>query len=716
MRVHACECVFACVYTALPLRSTNGVNMDVRSSNVNSSYCNTNHLTTFSIFASPTGLQFLSAKDLVVLSAISRYLGWVSFSCLAMTVIVVLKFNTFLSNKRIAINTNLCFSLAMAQLVFLVGIENEAKYSVPLQCRLIAALLQYSLLTTFMWMLAEAVHFHCIIVTVYFTPIDQTKVYAAICYGVPLVIVGITAGWRWKQFGTTTACWLSTEYGTNFAFIVPCATIIVVNVVLLGRVWLALKESANFSRRHSRTGRVIQDLEFSSRVRRMLCYVPFIGVTWIAGFFAVDSKSSALHYVFTVLNLSQGVFLFFLNIVTPDSIRRRIRRSVSKKSISGRRSGSLRRASQSSFSLDSSSSGMPMARPPLQQPDLDLIGDEGVDSTVRERRGTNVSYCDLEGNPTSVSFADSTRVAVVSSGGPSERSTPPESSAPCSDDDDDDLFENAGPIPHAPSSLHQIVKRISMASLHVLHDRIQGTFSSTRLHRSYSRASTRDPDEDFAGKPRPPGKVTGKSPQLSEPRGKSTNWTKAGSSNDDGSDTIGAISAGRQRHLTLPAGLPTTSSPIQQQRPATSQHQRASPPAMLARCFTPDANEGTAEEEGESLVHGEFIRVTAADHDCDPPPYHTVAALTVPTACSHSSIPGHGPVTTATKSGIPGHAAVTMATHSGVPSRGVVNTTAHSALSMNDLNYSYASLNSPVSFVSGHNGGDTGSDNQLASQ
>ena len=147
MRVHACECVFACVYTALPLRSTNGVNMDVRSSNVNSSYCNTNHLTTFSIFASPTGLQFLvrymrhlptvscsavrlewnectehgenvsifvisgsiesvsistsvqhsivslqSAKDLVVLSAISRYLGWVSFSCLAMTVIVVLKF------------------------------------------------------------------------------------------------------------------------------------------------------------------------------------------------------------------------------------------------------------------------------------------------------------------------------------------------------------------------------------------------------------------------------------------------------------------------------------------------------------------------------------------------------------------------------------------------------------------------------------------------
>ena len=230
------------------------------------------------------------------------------------------------------------------------------------------------------------------------------------------------------------------------------------------------------------------------------------------------------------------------------------------------------------------------------------------------------------------------------------------------------------------------------------------------------KASTRDPDEDFAGKPRPPGKVTGKSPQLSEPRGKSTNWTKAGSSNDDGSDTIGAISAGRQRHLTLPAGLPTTSSPIQQQRPATSQHQRASPPAMLARCFTPDANEGTAEEEGESLVHGEFIRVTAADHDCDPPPYHTVAALTVPTACSHSSIPGHGPVTTATKSGIPGHAAVTMATHSGVPSRGVVNMTAHSALSMNDLNYSYASLNSPVSFVSGHNGGDTGSDNQLASQ
>ena len=64
-------------------------------------------------------------------------------------------------------------------------------------------------------------------------------------------------------------------------------------------------------------------------------------------------------------------------------------------------------------------------------------------------QGTNVSYCDLEGNPTSVSFADSTRVAVVSSGGPSERSTPPESSAPCSDDDDDDLFENAGPIPHA---------------------------------------------------------------------------------------------------------------------------------------------------------------------------------------------------------------------------------------------------------------------------
>ena len=91
------------------------------------------------------------------------------------------------------IHIHLCINLGIAQLIFVVSVDQSASDHVPIHCQVIAVLLHYFFLVSFMWMLMEGVVLYIILVRVF---ISNTKRYmiafTLTSYGLPLLYMGLT--------------------------------------------------------------------------------------------------------------------------------------------------------------------------------------------------------------------------------------------------------------------------------------------------------------------------------------------------------------------------------------------------------------------------------------------------------------------------------------------------------------------------------------------
>ena len=98
-----------------------------------------------------------------------------------------------LHNMRTFIHVNLCISLAIAQLIFVAGVNKSTNNPVPIHCQAIAVLLHYFFLVSFMWMLMEGVVLYVILVRVFVTNTRRyILAYTIASYGVPLLYMGLT--------------------------------------------------------------------------------------------------------------------------------------------------------------------------------------------------------------------------------------------------------------------------------------------------------------------------------------------------------------------------------------------------------------------------------------------------------------------------------------------------------------------------------------------
>ena len=90
------------------------------------------------------------------------------------------------------IHINLCISLGIAQLIFVAGVDQSASNHVPIHCQVIAVLLHYFFLVSFMWMLMEGVVLYIILIKVF---VSNTKRYVfaftIASYGIPLLYLGL---------------------------------------------------------------------------------------------------------------------------------------------------------------------------------------------------------------------------------------------------------------------------------------------------------------------------------------------------------------------------------------------------------------------------------------------------------------------------------------------------------------------------------------------
>uniref|UniRef100_A0A7N4PYI3 Adhesion G protein-coupled receptor L4 n=1 Tax=Sarcophilus harrisii TaxID=9305 RepID=A0A7N4PYI3_SARHA len=251
-------------------------------------------------------------KDYNILTRITQLGIIISLVCLAMCIFTFWFFSE-IQSTRTTIHKNLCCSLFLAELVFLVGINTNSN---KLFCSIIAGLLHYFFLAAFAWMCIEGIHLYLIVVGVIYNKGFLHKNFYIFGYLSPAVVVGFSAALGYRYYGTTKVCWLSTENNFIWSFIGPACLIILVNLLAFGVIiYKVFRHTAMLKPEVSCYENI------RSCARGALALLFLLGTTWIFGVLHVVHASVVTAYLFTICNAFQGMFIFIFLCVLSRKIQ-----------------------------------------------------------------------------------------------------------------------------------------------------------------------------------------------------------------------------------------------------------------------------------------------------------------------------------------------------------------------------------------------------------
>ncbi|XP_067277958.1 adhesion G protein-coupled receptor E5 [Pseudorasbora parva] len=269
---------------------------------VTSSYdqtvCSCNHLSSFAVL-----MALYDIGDVYELNLITWVGLPLSLVCLIIC-IVTFYFVRSIQSTRNTIHLHLCISLFIAYFVFLVGITRTEN---KVGCAVVAGVLHYFFLASFCWMCLEGVQLFRMVVLVFNTTLRHIYMIAA-GYGVPAVIVAISATVHASGYGTEGYCWLNIEDGFIWSFYGPVCAIIIVNVFFfLITIW---KLAEKFSSLNPDLNNLRKIKAFTVTAIAQLCV---LGITWVFGCFQFSKDTLAMSYIFTILSSLQGVLMFIMH-------------------------------------------------------------------------------------------------------------------------------------------------------------------------------------------------------------------------------------------------------------------------------------------------------------------------------------------------------------------------------------------------------------------
>ncbi|XP_067394697.1 adhesion G protein-coupled receptor L4 isoform X1 [Emydura macquarii macquarii] len=279
-------------------------------SNTTHTSCKCNHLTHFAVLMSSG--SSVGVTNYNILTRITQLGIIISLICLSMCIFTFWFFSE-IQSTRTTIHKNLCCSLFLAELIFLVGINmNNNK----LFCSITAGLLHYFLLAAFAWMCIEGIHLYLIVVGVIYNKGFLHKNFYIFGYVSPAVVVGISAALGYKYYGTTEVCWLSTKNNFIWSFIGPACLIILVNLLAFGVIiYKVFRHTAMLKPEVSCYENI------RSCARGALALLFLLGATWIFGVLHVVQGSVVTAYLFTIFNAFQGMFIFIFLCVLSRKIQ-----------------------------------------------------------------------------------------------------------------------------------------------------------------------------------------------------------------------------------------------------------------------------------------------------------------------------------------------------------------------------------------------------------
>ncbi|XP_042638691.1 adhesion G protein-coupled receptor E5 [Orycteropus afer afer] len=273
-----------------------------------STTCQCSHLSSFAVL-----MAHYKVED-PKLALITKVGLSLSLICLMLCILTFLLVRP-IQSSRTTVHLHLCICLFVGSAIFLAGIENEGG-QVGLRCRLVAGLLHYFFLAAFCWMSLEGLELYFLVVRVFQGQGLSTRWLCLIGYGVPGVIVGVSAAVNSQGYGRVPYCWLDPAGGFLWSFLGPVTFIVLCNaVVFVITVW---KLTQKFSE-------INPDMKKLKKARVLtitaVAQLFVLGCTWVFGLFLFDPHSWVLSYIFTILNCLQGLFLFLLHCLLNKKVR-----------------------------------------------------------------------------------------------------------------------------------------------------------------------------------------------------------------------------------------------------------------------------------------------------------------------------------------------------------------------------------------------------------
>lgn len=269
-------------------------------------------------------LMALSLEEDSVLSALSviTYVGLgLSLLCLFLAAVTFLLCQP-IQNTSTALHLQLSICLFLADLLFLTGINRTEP---KVLCSLIAGMLHYLYLASFMWMLLEGLYLFLTVRNLKVANYSSSgrfkkRFMYPVGYGIPAFIVAVSAITRHKNYGTHTHCWLSLHKAFIWSFLGPVAAIILINLVFYFQtIWILRSKLSSLNKEVS----TLQDTKIMTLKAIVQLFV--LGCSGGIGLFMViefeKTVKLIIAYLFTIINVLQGVLIFVVHCLLNRQVR-----------------------------------------------------------------------------------------------------------------------------------------------------------------------------------------------------------------------------------------------------------------------------------------------------------------------------------------------------------------------------------------------------------
>ncbi|XP_065788117.1 adhesion G protein-coupled receptor E3 [Muntiacus reevesi] len=275
--------------------------------------CNCTHLSSFAVL-----MAFHDQKEDPALTVIT-YVG-LSFSllCLLLAALTFLLCKA-IQNTSTSLHLQLSLCLFLAHLLFLTAIDRTEN---KVLCAVIAGALHYLYLASFTWMLLEGLHLFLTarnLTVVNYSSVNRFMKWLMfpVGYGVPAVIVAISAASRPHLYGTPERCWLHLDQKFIWAFLGPVCAIFCVNFVFFLMVFWILKRKLSSLNSEVSTIRNIKMLTVKATAQFFI-----LGCAWFLGILQVGPAARVMAYLFTIINSLQGFFIFLVYCLLSQQVQK----------------------------------------------------------------------------------------------------------------------------------------------------------------------------------------------------------------------------------------------------------------------------------------------------------------------------------------------------------------------------------------------------------
>ncbi|PNJ58782.1 ADGRF3 isoform 7 [Pongo abelii] len=287
--------------------------------------CLCQHLTAFSVLMSPHTVP--EEPALALLTQVG--LGASILALLVCLGVYRLVWRVVVRNKvsyfRHAALLNMVFCLLAADTCFLGAPFLPPGPQSPL-CLAAAFLCHFLYLATFFWMLAQAlVLAHQLLFVFHQLPKHRVlPLMVLLGYLCPLGLAGVTLGLYLPQgqYLREGECWLDGKGGALYTFVGPVLAIVGVNGLVLAMAMLkllrpSLSEGPPAEKRQALLG----------VLKALLILTPIFGLTWGLGLATLlEEVSTVPHYIFTILNTLQGVFILLFGCLMDRKVQEALRK------------------------------------------------------------------------------------------------------------------------------------------------------------------------------------------------------------------------------------------------------------------------------------------------------------------------------------------------------------------------------------------------------